>query len=141
MKACFKCGETKPLADFYRHRAMADGHLKKCKVCAKADVAAHRQKNIDAIREYDRRRATSPARREFASAVQRRWRQAHPDRRAAQMLLRKAVKSGDVKPTPCWVCGSTAEAHHPDYSRPLDVVWLCSAHHKQAHAVGASLGQ
>ena len=32
----------------------------------------------------------------------------------------------------CW-CGKIGEAHHPDYSKPLDVIWLCSEHHAQVH--------
>jgi len=34
-KNCIICGETKQLSAFYKHKAMADGHLNKCKDCCK----------------------------------------------------------------------------------------------------------
>lgn len=39
MKKCFKCGKTKKLDEFYKHKKMADGHLNKCKQCTRKDVA------------------------------------------------------------------------------------------------------
>jgi hypothetical protein len=37
-KQCFKCGEIKPLTEYYKHPKMADGHLGKCKSCTKNDT-------------------------------------------------------------------------------------------------------
>lgn len=47
-----------------------------------------------------------------------------------------AVKIGILKKEPCGRCQSTGlvHAHHEDYSRPLNVVWLCPTHHKERHA-------
>lgn len=40
-----------------------------------------------------------------------------------------AVKTGRLKKEPCR-CGITkVEAHHMDYSRPLEVIWACKKHH------------
>lgn len=139
-KACFKCGVEKTLAEFYRHPAMADGHLNKCKDCTKKDAHEHRHgKGRERVLAYDRERAKTPERVAHRAATVAKWNSDHPDRRKAHAALRRAVKSSLVTPWPaCAVPECTSSrpvAHHPDYDRPLDVVWLCQAHHKQAHAI------
>ena len=38
------------------------------------------------------------------------------------------------KKLPCIICGElNVEAHHAHYDLPLDVIWLCTKHHKQTH--------
>ena len=44
-KKCFKCKQVLPLDAFYKHKAMSDGHLNKCKLCAKKDVSENYIKN------------------------------------------------------------------------------------------------
>ncbi len=145
-KACFKCGEVKLLAEFYRHRAMLDGYLNKCKVCTKKDVAKHREENLEKIRDYDVQRAKLPHRKEKAKRVLKEWRENNPDkvkeqrerypeRVRARNIVYNAIRSGKLTKQPCEKCGeAVAEAHHEDYSRPLDVNWLCKKHHVERQA-------
>src|SRR5436190_12541655 len=45
-----------------------------------------------------------------------------------------ARKKGLLPRKPCVVCGDKkSEGHHPDYNKPLDVVWLCQLHHAEMH--------
>ena len=45
------------------------------------------------------------------------------------------VDTGKIIKQPCSVCGKIkSEAHHPDYSKPLEVIWFCRSHHKLHHA-------
>jgi transcription elongation factor Elf1 len=135
LKTCFKCGVERPICEFYRHSQMADGHLNKCKACTKADTTKNRQGKIDYYRAYDRERQNEPHRVAARNEYNPRWIAKHPDRRKAQGAVATAVKSGRLIRLPCLICGERAEAHHPDYNAPLDVVWLCRPHHMQAHAL------
>lgn len=137
-KRCFKCLCEKPLDAFYKHAQMGDGHLNKCKECAKNDVTKHRQENWERVRAYDRLRASQPHRVASRLRIVADYNEKYPHRKKANAAVARAVREGRMKKQPCWVCGEKAVAHHPDYSRPLDVVWLCQPHHKQAHALVAN---
>jgi len=146
MKRCFKCNESKPLKEFYRHSQMADGRLNKCKECTKADVKAYVNANAEARKTYEKQRAQRPdrilARKEYqrtprgkrshAKAL-RRHAEAYPEKAKAHRMVSNAIRDGKLYRQPCEVCGAKAEAHHEDYSKPLDVRWLCPKHHRARH--------
>lgn len=67
-------------------------------------------------------------------ARDRRKRAAHPEKIRARKIVQKAVARGAMKKLPCSICGVDAEAHHPDYEKPRDVIWLCPEHHREVHA-------
>lgn len=55
-------------------------------------------------------------------------------RETARLNFRSAVLKGSIIPKPCAVCGdSKSEGHHFDYTRPLEVIWLCKTHHGLVH--------
>jgi ribosomal protein S27AE len=133
-KTCFKCKTVKPLEEFYKHDMMADGHVNKCKECNKKDALEHRLKNIDRIREYDKQRAKNPERQKAASEISHAWRMADRRRLQCHNAVSRAIKSGKLVRQPCVRCGNVQSlAHHEDYDKPLDVMWLCQPCHKQRH--------
>ena len=89
------------------------------------------------------------ANRERVNEQSRAYARRHPDRRsessighdarfphkkAARKEVYKAIMRGDMEKLPCVDCGTAkAQAHHEDYTRPLDVTWLCAACHGRRH--------
>lgn len=54
-----------------------------------------------------------------------------PPQKRAHNILNRAVKKGEIVPQACEECGSTTnvDGHHDDYSKPLEVHWLCRSCH------------
>lgn len=42
-------------------------------------------------------------------------------------------KRGILERKPCEICGEKAQKHHDDYTKPLEVRWLCPWHHQELH--------
>lgn len=133
MKTCFKCGVEKPLSEFYAHKQMGDGHLNKCKDCTKLDMRVDRVTK-PRVREYDRQRSALPHRAALRKRITEEWRANNRQASRAQVAANRALREGKLeRHTLCEGCGLSKrlEKHHPDYSKPLLVVWLC----KPCHAI------
>ncbi len=141
-KTCFKCGRVLPIEEFYCHPAMADGHLNKCRECARADVRLNRRQRIGHYRQYDRDRNDDLKRAAARRAYQQKQRRNEPLKYHARTMAGNAVRDGHIRREPCHFCGSTdrLEMHHPDYRFPLRVYWLCIECHRKLdnmHKVGS----
>ena len=64
------------------------------------------------------------------------------EQKRAVLLVAKAIYRGKLIPAPCESCGfsgrakdgrNLVHAHHEDYSKPLEVKWLCKSCHDKHH--------
>jgi hypothetical protein len=141
MKECFKCKQILELSEFYKHPMMGDGHLNKCKKCTRKDSEDRRkikEKDINwFLSERERHREKSKKYRELGKSKPKRysekWLLENPEKKKAYMAIKNALRSGKMHRHPCCICGNKAHAHHEDYSKPLDVIWLCPKHHGERH--------
>lgn len=132
MFACKRCHLPKPATEFYKHKAMANGHLSFCK----SRVTVHREANLGRIQEYDRQRGRTDHRRAAVAEHQPIHRAKFPEKYVARNAVSNALRDGRInRPSECERCDNSLplHAHHEDYSRPLDVVWLCVGCHGLRH--------
>jgi hypothetical protein len=134
-KKCFKCGKILSLDKFYSHSRMKDGHLNKCIDCAKKDSVNARNSRIEHYREYDRERYKKDANRKKNGTITTKiFREKNPSKYEAQNKVNNAIRDGRLIKQPCIICGNKkSHGHHEDYSKPLEVLWLCAEHHSMIH--------
>lgn len=108
---------------------MKDGHLNKCIPCCQDDAKRHRNDNLEKIRAYDRDRGN----RQSYEYVKE-YREKYPKKYKAHGVVNSAIRAKKLFSEPCFCGEKKTVAHHDDYDKPLNVRWMCQAHHKQWHA-------
>lgn len=132
IKRCFKCGEIKELDEFYVHPRMKDGHLNKCKQCTKKDTHNGYVLDVEKSRKKEnlryQQRKKDPKFRKMLADYGKKWRT--KEKRICHNEVHRKLK----RPNICELCGNTRnriEGHHEDYSKPLEVLWVCApCHHR-----------
>jgi hypothetical protein len=134
MKVCTKCGKEKELYEFYKD-GRREGRLRSiCKLCMGSAGAEHRKKNPEYYSTYSR--AWRTENKDLMDSYIKRYVEKYPRRRKARGVIGDAIRCGKlIRPEVCSSCGASGltEAHHEDYSKPLEVVWLCKQCHAQVH--------
>lgn len=117
---CYKCryggeGLTVGKSQYYTKQDGTKSRYVKyiCRSCNAEKKRAERQRRIPALQ-----------RAEDA------YRKKYPEKHRARKIAQK-----NIPLQPCEICGNKkfVARHHPDHSKPLDIVFLCPVHHKQAH--------
>lgn len=143
-KYCPRCGEEKAINDFGKQAKSRDGLYPYCKECKKEENKKYRQTNAEFIKQAKRRsywRNVEYYRKYFREYQSGNFREywksymkKHHELGCAHSKVALAVKKGLIKKSPCEECGKEdAEAHHDDYSKPLEVRWLCHKCHMEWH--------
>lgn len=142
LRKCRKCLMVKPLSNFKTTHRYKDSFLSRCNECESAYQKEYREKmSIDiqwVLKERKRkreciRRNWDNRNPEKLQAAKKKWRLNNLDKSSAQKKVYDAIEHGKLVALPCIKCGAKAQAHHDDYSKPLDVVWLCPKHHSERH--------
>jgi len=87
-------------------------------------------------KEVDRQKKWRQANREKFNETFRQWRFKNKQKVAANQAIRDAVRRNKIiRPSQCELCGKNeaTQAHHKDYSKKLDVIWVCRVCHCTLH--------
>jgi hypothetical protein len=151
MKTCKTCLRDKPASEFYFAPNNRDGLFGECKTCYRARVKENRQRNAAHYQAYEAGRLDKPERKALRmrvrkarranpvkhaddNATKHEWNSRNPAKRAALIATSNAIRDGKLtRPDACERCGEACKpvAHHSDFAKPLDVLWICTTCHGQ----------
>lgn len=125
---CTVCKQEKGF-EFYKHRAHRNGYASECIPCSKVMHKKNRNQKLANLR-------VKRWVKKHGYITQYKYRKEQPEKELARNRFLRAVKSGKIRrPELCSKCQlkTKVEGHHPDYSKPYDVIWVCRMCHAGIH--------
>jgi len=113
-----------------RRKISRNQNLEERREKARQSYWKNRGELLDKARQRPRYSKSSPE----ATA---RWRVKNKPKCAAHQAVNRAIKSGKlIRPDRCAICATIGkvQAHHSDYTKPLDVIFVCGPCHKKLHS-------
>ena len=134
LKTCSRCGIEKPFSAFYKRKSKKDGHRSECKSCGNLERVTWRNKNREKERSTYKRYHENH--KESRNKWYKDYRKENLEKTTAHNKVAWAIESGKLKRKPCEKCDSPdSHAHHENYNKPLEVMWLCPSCHGKVHCV------
>jgi len=146
-KKCIKCDKVIDISKFHIQKKSKYGVRNTCKKCVSIYSKLYRINNIEKIKEYDNNRPNRLERIEYNKLISKtdhgkmikkkcidNYNSKFPEKMIARRMVSNGIRDGKITKKPCSICGDKkSQAHHDDYSKPLDIVFLCDIHHKERH--------
>ena len=140
MKTCSRCGVNKKSKSFYEWKNAI------CKECHKENDKKRYKERKEYFKKYLKEYFKNPEKkkRHMQNSIKyaSQWHENNKEKVICQQKLHYYIIKHKInKPEKCSCCFKQLkiEAHHPDYSEPLLVVWLCRSCHKQHHLHGIKI--
>lgn len=130
-KKCTLCGEMKPLSEYYFIRKR-NRYFSRCIECTRIESRLYQRRTYTkqaGVDRYAKRKARGKLHGFYLKMKSK-----HPLQFEARNIFHLAKLRGVLIKQPCEVCGNVkSDGHHDDYSKPLEVRWLCRVHHMELH--------
>lgn len=134
-KQCFKCGQIKPLTEFYKHSQMGDGHLNKCKSCTRNDSKIQLNKNL-ASKEFHEKEKKRHREKYHKLNYKEKHKQSQEEKAKSMCLYKKKypekIKARNISQR---LAKEGFHAHHWSYHKEnaLSIIYLTPKDHAKAH--------
>lgn len=136
IKTCIRCKEEKPYKFFNNSINTKDKKDYYCKLCRKEVKRAEYQKNKERYKNFGKVYRKTERGKLVSKKVTEKMKIKYPEKTKARNLLNASIIKGVIqKPNTCESCTKVVKVcgHHDDYSKPLDVRWLCYPCHTEWH--------
>jgi len=158
LKRCPRCGLIGKVIDDFglrrrkiphdpaRKRITARDHCFSCQARLSAERLKRNpekwQRSLDRLKELDKRKDVLEAKKKYRKVWLKRKRdkvnaasKRHKEKNPKKHLARLIAKAAYPEPQQCSIkgCKKQGVRHHEDYSKPLEIVWLCIKHHAERH--------